>query len=79
MHCSSIDLLLIVLCLALYCNTWSAEFAFDDNFAVVSSSLFMNCRCTMHSNFSRAAMSQLYNGDVTGSTPVLSIFKHDFW
>lgn len=62
---------------ALYCNTWSADFAFDDNFAVV------RLAGTLEAMFQPLSMPhiilQINNGDVSANTAFTSIFRHDFW
>ena len=48
MQFSKVNVLIFALSVGLYCNTWSAHFAFDDNFAVVSLGLLITERQTQN-------------------------------
>lgn len=65
--------------ICLYGNTWSAGFAFDDNFAVVclTSAVDRSYGSKQSANF--VTQVQVSNGDVTGSASLAGILHHDFW
>lgn len=63
-----------------YLNTLPSDFAFDDNFAVVSPPQSMDAWRT-HLQIMRSEPSlQIYNGDVTNDGNSLrGLLVHDFW
>lgn len=65
--------------ICLYGNTWSAGFAFDDNFAVVCLTLAVDRSCGSKQSGDFVTQVQVSNGDVTGSASLAGILHHDFW
>ena len=65
--------------ICLYGNTWSAGFAFDDNFAVVCLISAAERSYDSNQSVSFVIRMQVSNGDVTGSASLVGILHHDFW